>query len=500
MKTDKLTAAALLLLIIISMSLSAQQAPQPFRDPKDPLLGAWQGTMQTKIGPLEVYFTIEKKDEGAYHAKVTLPAQKVREMPMQEVHYTPPDLVLDMSSFGIAFEGRMAEDSETISGRFKAGEDTMELVLRRSSGVPEMGRPQEPRKPYLYEEAEVRFFNREASIHLSGTLTLPSGPGPFPGVVLVSGSGPQDRDSTIAGHRPFLVWADALTSQGIAVLRFDDRGVGNSEGDFHLATTVDFASDSLAAWEFLRSQPRVDRRRIGFVGHSEGGIIVPMVAAKKQDVAFLVLLAGTGIRGDRLAVLQTEAVSRSRGAGPEAVRKESRMYESMFRVIEAKETAQAAEPELKRIIAETISGMSDSEKKELNVSGDSLLTEMKGILADYPWNRFFLGYDPATALGKVRCPVLALVGEKDTQVPADVNLAAIEQALKEAGNGRTEIKKLPGLNHMFQTAQTGHPREYSKIEETVSPDVLKMVEEWILKNASSRLPMSSNSPRSRDYR
>jgi pimeloyl-ACP methyl ester carboxylesterase len=472
----------LFILIFIAPALSAQHSPQPVQDPNDPLLGVWQGTMQTKIGPIEVYFTIEPKGSGAYLAKVTIPAQKVREMPMQEVRFAAPDVVLDMSSYGIVFEGRLAPDSASIGGQFKVGEDTMDLELHRSSGVPESGRPQEPKKPYPYEEIEVRFPNLEAGIHLAGTLTLPSGPGPFPAAALVSGSGPHDRDSTIAGHRPFLVWADSLTRRGVAVLRCDDRGVGKSEGDFHQATTADFASDAQAAWEFLKSQPRIDGHRIGFIGHSEGGIIAPMVAARNPEVAFLVLLAGTGIPGDRLAILQGEAVSRSRGAGPEAVRKETGMNERMFQVIINSETAQAAEADLKRIIAETLADMSDSERKELNVSEDSLLTDFKGILADYPWARFVLGYDPAIALRKVRCPVLALVGDKDTQVPADVNLAAIEQALQEAGNSRYEVKKLPGLNHLFQTAQTGHPREYARIEETISPQVLQMVGDWILQS------------------
>jgi hypothetical protein len=232
----------------------------------------------------------------------------------------------------------------------------------------------------------------------------------------------------------------------------------------------------------------VDGGRIGFLGHSEGGIIAPIAAARNPEVALLVLLAGTAIRGDRLAILQTEAISRSRGAGPEAIRKEALMNENMFRIIEARGTAREAEGDLKRIIAESLAGMSAFEKKELNLSEDSLLTDLKGTLADYPWNRFFLGYDPTTALRKIRCPVLALNGDKDTQVPADVNLAAIGQALKEAGNKSYEVRKLSGLNHLFQTAQTGHPREYARIEETVSPEVLKLVGDWILKNAS--LPAS----------
>jgi len=284
-------------------------------------------------------------------------------MPVQEVRFTPPALILDMSSFGIVFEGKMAADSGSIAGVFKVGPDAMDLILRRSAGVPEMGRPQDPKKPYPYEEVEVRFPNREAGIDLSGTLTIPAGPGPFPAAVLVSGSGPQDRDSTIAGHRPFLVWADTLTRRGIAVLRCDDRGVGKSEGDFHRATTVDFASDAQAAWEFLKSQSRIDGRKIGFIGHSEGGIIAPMVAARNPEVAFLVLLAGTGIPGDRLLMEQLEDAARSGGAGPEAVRKATLMNERLIRAIRSHENYQEAEAGFNRIIAESLAGMTDAEKK-----------------------------------------------------------------------------------------------------------------------------------------
>ena len=454
-------------------------------EPKDALRGVWQGTMQTKIGPLEVYFEIESAAATPYLAKLTIPAQKVRSMPVQEVRFTAPDLVLDMSSFGIVFEGKMAADAESIAGVFKAGPDAMDLILRRSAaGVPEMGRPQDPKKPYPYEEVEVRVPNREAGINLSGTLTIPAGPGPFPAVALVSGSGPQDRDSTIAGHRPFLVWADALTRRGIAVLRCDDRGAGKSEGDFHRATTADFASDAQAAWEFLKSQPRIDGRGIGFIGHSEGGLIAPMAAARNPEVAFLVLLAGTGIRGDRLLLMQLEDSALSRGAGPEAVRKEALMNERLLQAIKDHDNDQEAEADFKRTIAESLAGMTEAEKKELKASESSVLSDWKELAADYPWARFIASYDPATALRKVRCPVLALTGDKDTQVRADINLAEIERALKEAGNTRYEIKKLPGLNHLFQTAQTGHPREYAKIDETISPEVLKLVADWILGTVS----------------
>ena len=465
----------LILLILISGNVHSQQSA------KDALIGIWQGTMQTRIGSLEVFFTVESKEGNGYIAKADIPAQQVRSMPVTTVRFAAPDLILDLSSFGIVFEGKVNPDFSSITGQFKIGEESMTLVLHRSAGVPDMRRPQDPQKPYPYEEIEVRVPNAQAGISLGGTLTIPSGAGPLPAVILISGSGPNDRDENMAGHRPFLVIADALTRRGIAVLRCDDRGVGGSDGDFHRATTVDFASDAQAAWEFLARQPRIDGKKVGLLGHSEGGLIGPIAAAGNPNVAFVVMLAGTGILGERMALIQVEAVSRSRGAGEAAIGKERRFYEGMLQVIKTQGNARAAEAAIRRLIAEALAGMSEAEKKELNVSEKSLIQDMIGYLADYPWNRFIMSYDPAAALRKVRCPVLALNGDKDTQVPADIHLAAIEQALRDAGNTRSEVRKVPGLNHMFQTAKTGHPREYRDIEETISPAVLQLVGDWILK-------------------
>jgi hypothetical protein len=390
-------------------------------------------------------------------------------------------LVLDVSSFGLVFEGKASADFSTIQGRLKVGDEVLPLDLRRSSGVPEAARPQDPRKPYPFEEIEVEIPNHEAGLRLSGTLTMPPGPGPFPAAILISGSGPHDRNSTISGHRTFLVLADNLTRRGIAVLRYDDRGTARSQGDFHKSTTADFASDAQAAWKFLQNDTRIDGGKIGLIGHSEGGVIAPMVAAKNKDIAFLVLLAGTGIPGERLALIQAEEISRSRGAGEEAIRKQTRMNERLFEVFKARENPETAEAEMRRIITEALAGMSETEKKELNVDEPSLIQNMKGYLADYPWARYVLAFDPASALRETRCPVLTLNGDKDTQVTADINLAAIEKALQEGGNRRGEIRKLPGLNHLFQTAQTGHPREYGRLDETIAPAVLNLIGNWIQK-------------------
>jgi pimeloyl-ACP methyl ester carboxylesterase len=468
--------ALILFALVVVLSARAWTAQTP--------AGIWQGMVTGKPGTVQFFFTIEKKDTGAYMAKVDIPAQKARAIPVTEVRWTAPELFLDMSSFGITFQGRMADGGARIDGRLKIGDEDLPLFLTRTDAVPEQPRPQEPRKPYPYEVSDVTFRNPEAGIELSGTLTVPRGEGPFPAAVLISGSGPQDRDSTLAGHKPFLVLADALTRRGIAVLCYDDRGCGKSGGDFHKATTADFAGDARAAWDFLRRQPRIDARRVGLIGHSEGAMAAPMVAAKTPEVAFIVLLAGSGVSGERIFLTQQEAGARSQGAGEEAVRKQNLFYRRFLEVARKQSDPRLAEEEMRPIIAEAASGMSDTEKKELRLSEESLIQDIKGYFADYPWCRFLLGYDPAVDLRRVHCPVLALNGDKDTQVLADLNVGEIERALKEGGNSRYEVRRLPGLNHLFQTAQTGHPREYGRIEETFSPTALKIIGDWILARAA----------------
>jgi pimeloyl-ACP methyl ester carboxylesterase len=469
---------AIILLAAVPALPSAQEGAE-----SDPLLGVWEGPVTGKPGTFQVYFSIERKDQGGYAAKMDIPVQHARNIPVTAVAWNPPALTLDLSSYGLMFEGRLNLDGTALEGLFKVGPENLPLTLKRASAVPEMRRPQDPKKPYPYSETEVTFRNAAAAIVLAGTLTVPPGPGPFPAAVLVSGSGPHDRDSTLAGHRPFLVLSDFLTRRGIAVLRYDDRGCGQSGGDFHKATTADFATDARAAWEFLRTQPRIDPRRVGIIGHSEGGLIAPAVASDDQDVAFIVLLAGTGVPGERLALKQIEDLARSRGAGEEAVRKEVGLYERIIAVMKDLEDPQAAEKEMNRIARQALAGMSEAERKALGESEVSLGQDIEGYLADYPWNRFFLFYDPAPALRRVRCPVLALNGGKDTQVSAAVNLPAIKEALKEGGNEKVEVEEVPGVNHLFQTAQTGHPREYGKIEETLAPVVLQRICDWVLRRA-----------------
>jgi pimeloyl-ACP methyl ester carboxylesterase len=329
----------------------------------------------------------------------------------------------------------------------------------------ELKRPQEPKPPFPYIAEEAGYDNGE--VHLAGTFTKPKGDGPFPAVLLITGSGQQNRDEEIMGHKPFWVLADYLTRRGIAVLRVDDRGIGGSTGIFRTSTTADFATDVTAGVTYLLSRGDVDKTHAGLIGHSEGAIIAPMVAAKMPQVAFIVMLAGTALPGDQIVAGQTYQANILAGATPEQAAK-AREFEAKLLAIDVSETDPAARE--KKMLA-----LADGE-----TAVQKTLREQMPALQS-PWYRYFLAYDPRPALTKVKCPVLALDGSKDTQVGAEQNIPLIQAALKEGGNHDVTVKIFPGVNHLFQDANTGAVAEYATIEQTISPAVLKTIGDWIEK-------------------
>jgi len=312
---------------------------------------------------------------------------------------------------------------------------------------------------------------------LAGTLTTPGGPGPFPAVLLITGSGAQDRDESILGHRPFWVLADHLSRHGIAVLRVDDRGMGGSTGDGQTATSADFARDVLQGIAFLKGKTGIDPKRIGLLGHSEGAVIAPLAASQSSDVAFLVLLAGTGVPGEEIVLRQLELISRANGESEEkiavAVSRQKRIFDALRTMKPAE-----AEAEIRKIVTLSLQDMRPEEIRAMG--GATLVTENGVQQVTSPWFRFFATFDPRTALRKLKKPpVLALNGEKDLQVAYQQNLPEIEKALREAGNRDVTTKSLPGLNHLFQPAATGSPAEYAQIEMTIAPSVLDLISDWI---------------------
>jgi len=446
--------------------------------------GIWQGELKVPGTVLRIVFKISKNPDGTLTATLDSPDQGATDIPVEEVIFKDNTLRLEVKSAGGVFEGKVSEDFLVIEGEWKQSGQTLPLTVKRVDKAVEILRPQVPKKPYLYIEQEVAYENKDAEITLAGTLTLPSGDAPSPVVLLISGSGPQDRNETIYNHRPFLVLADYLTRQGVAVLRVDDRGVGESTGDFSQATSEDFASDVLAGIEYLKTRKEINPEQIGLIGHSEGGIIAPMVAAKSSDIAFIILMAETGLTGEEILYLQGALIYRAMGVSEEDIIKNRQFNEKIFSVLKEEDDSENAEEKLRQMLMEDWEKMSDEKKEQIGDPEVFLEAQLQSLLS--PWYRFFLTYDPKPTLSKVKCPVLAINGEKDLQVPPKENLSAIEEALVAGGNKNFIVKELPGLNHLFQTAQTGVPSEYAKIEETISPIALKIIGDWISEQAKNK--------------
>lgn len=466
------------LIVVISFMLTQSVI---FAQTNTGLTGIWEGNLV--INPsveLPIVFRFEMNDEGGYECKMDSPSQSAKDIPTESVKLIDDSVFVDVKVVAGSYEGKINWDDSEITGKWSQGGQSFDLVFRKVEKATTVNRPQEPKEPFPYISEDVFFENKTDKIFLAGTLTYPNEGNNFPSAVLISGSGPQNRDEELLGHKPFLVLSDHLTRNGFAVLRFDDRGVAESEGDFSSATSEDFAKDVLAAVEYLKTRKEIDHTKIGLIGHSEGGIIAPMAANRNDEIAFIVLLAGTGLPGEEILHLQSRLISEAVGTPEEDIKRSLEFSSVIYDAIKRSGDFVVAEKRIKEHFWSEYMEMTEEEKQKI---GDpEIFLDMQVRVALTPWFKFFLTYDPAPALEKVKCPVLAIIGEKDLQVPPKENLPAIESALKRGGNNNYTVKELPGLNHLFQTAETASPLEYGKIEETMSPFALDTITEWLLKN------------------
>jgi pimeloyl-ACP methyl ester carboxylesterase len=447
----------------------------------DEIAGSWKGVLKVSGVELRIIFNISRKLDNELTATMDSPDQGASGIPMDMVSFEEGHLRLELKAAMASYDGDMSDDGSTIDGEWNQGGMVIPLELARTEAASPVRRPQEPRPPYPYRSVDVAYESTQSGILLAGTLTFPDSGGPFPAVLLISGSGGQDRDETLMlfNHRPFLVLADHLTRQGIAVLRVDDRGIGGSTGGDSDPTSEDFAADVLAGIEFLKGRKEIDPKHTGLAGHSEGGIIAPMVAVNSPDIAFIILMAGTGVTGEEILYAQSDLILKAEGVGEEQIALQRTTQERMFAVLKEEKDDKVAKEKIGKILTESIEQLSEEDKQAVGTDIEGHVeTQTESIVS--PWMRFFVTYDPKPALTRVTCPVLALIGEKDLQVPPRLNLPAIEEALKEGGNPDYTVKELPGLNHLFQTAETGTISEYGKIEETFSPAALELISSWIL--------------------
>lgn len=479
---------------IAAAQLLAQ--PTPSR-PTDPPAAAatskdqWKGSVSLPGGANLEFVAILSGGEGT----IDIPMQGVKGMALSEVSSSKEMVKFTLKPAGLPeanwarFEAKVEADGQTASGVLR--QSGMELPLKLSkvvgdaSKAVELKRPQEPKPPFPYASREVTYTNPADGTALAGTLTFPKAGGPFPAIVMITGSGAQDRDEALLGHKPFLVIGDHLTRNGFAVLRVDDRGVGGSSGSVNTSTSSDFAGDVLAGVEFLARQPEVDPRRIGLIGHSEGGLIAPMAASRSDRVAFIVLLAGTGVPGRDILRLQSELILKASGGTEEEAKSQIADQDVLVELVCSGADSDAIRAKVREIgerqLADAEASGDPKKREEAKTQRATLdaVVEAQAKQFASPWFRYFVMYDPRESLRATKCPVLALNGEKDLQVPVDQNLPEIERAVRAGGNTNVTVKELPGLNHLFQHCQTGSPAEYSQIEETIAPEVLDVMTSWL---------------------
>lgn len=455
-----------LILLLITSTVFAQD-----------ITGTWNGLLKFPGGQLPLALNITKAESG-YTATLDSPEQGAMGIPVATIVFENNNLVFGIPAGNIEYEGKL--ENNIFKGVFRQNGYDIPLELGRGAvKIEKAKRPQEPVQPYPYQSEDVTFKNDKAGITLAGTLTLPKKEGNFPAVVLISGSGSQNRDEEIMEHKPFLVLSDFLTRNGFAVLRFDDRGVGKSGGNPVNATTADLATDTEAAFNFLKTRKEINKKKIGLVGHSEGGMIAPMVANTNPDVAFIIMLAGPGIPGAEQLVLQNYLIGKADGIPEDELTRLGAINKQVYNVLTTETDIKAMKKNTADILNKEMrpfygsKGIPESEITQYINSQVEIMCS--------PWYIYFLKYNPAPAIEKLKCPVLALNGEKDLQVPPNANLDGIKRAAEKGGNKKVTTKKLAGLNHLLQECTTGAMMEYGTIEQTISPTALNEISAWLNK-------------------
>jgi hypothetical protein len=440
-----------------------------------PVEGLWQSALETHGMRLRLQLHVAHDTDGQLVGALDSLDQQVSGLPAIRMEFKEAAFRFEIPAVAGTFEGTLNAAKNKLIGTWSqtGAEEKIEFV--RSDQPLELRRPQTPSKPYPYREEDVSFSNAPAGVTLEGTLTIPKGAGPFPAALLIAGSGPNDRDESLASHRPFLVLANHLTRKGIAVLRYDKRGIGKSTGSVDKATTLDLASDAQAALACLKTRKEIDPAKIALIGHSEGAIIASLLASRTKDVAWVVLLAAPATFGEETLLNQSELIGKAADLTDEQLEASLNFDQAAYDLVRTEKDPAVLREKLTSLVRET----------GLGAAMPPVLLETQMRMMESPWFRFFLDYDPLPNLETLQVPVLALYGQKDLQVPAKANLPLLKQALQDAGNKDADVRELPDLNHLFQHAYSGTPAEYAAIEETFSPDVLHIISDWLLHHSAT---------------
>lgn len=470
--------AAVLAVICLSLTSFAQQKN---------IEGNWLGTLDAGV-KLRLVFHFTKATNGILSGTMDSPDQGVKGIACSSVILKGDSVLAEVAVIKGSFAGLVLNDS-TITGSWKQGPGAFALNMTKVNELPALNRPQTPKPPFNCNSEEVGYDNADKTVHLAGTFTYPKQGGPFPTAILITGSGQQDRDETLFEHKPFAVIADALTKLGFAVLRVDDRGVGKSTGEVANATSADFAKDVEAGLNYLRTRPEVDKNKMGLIGHSEGGLIAALVAAKNTSLFFVVMLAGPGTKGSVLLADQAEGILKSQGISTGAAQAYRSVYLQIINAAtNAKDTAAAFNTAWKNY-QDWKKISSQSQREQIGYTDDEVSSKIiHGLIAQLsqPWVKYFIQSDPANLIEQTQAKVLALNGEKDLQVPAKQNLAGIKAALQKSKSKTYLTKELAGLNHLFQTCKACTVAEYGQLEETFSPVALQELSTWLKTNVQAK--------------
>ncbi len=445
------------------------------------IVGNWKGIADVMGQKLKAAFHV-KKDNGQFNATFDSPDQGALGLECGKVSFINDSLFIEIKSIGGSYIGKWNKADE-ISGNLLQGAGKFPLALQRAADGDVSAKPQTPRPPFNYSIEEVEYENKEQQVHLGATLTKPNGNGKFPVVIMITGSGQQDRDESIGLHKPFWVIADFLTKQGIAVLRVDDRGRGKSTGNFHRSSSADFATDVMAGIDYLKSRPDIDKNHIGLMGHSEGGIIAPYVAARSKDIDFIVTLAGPIIGGKATNDFQNTLPMINHGIAKIAVDSFLSLHHALVDAAISIKNDSVFKQEIKSRYLGWKSFQSETTLQTLIKGKDEQV--IKSFQKSYgdlrnPWWQFFLSYDPSVDVQKLNCSVLVLNGEKDAQVESKTNLALFEKSLKKSGNKKYKIIEVPSVNHLFQHCkECGSIQEYLALDETFDTATLAVIANWI---------------------
>lgn len=439
-----------------------------------PAKSTWQGNLSG------IRVLLKLSTDSATKLKTAVfdsPNQGATGISVSELKITADSLIASSDVMKGVFKGAFNSTYTSLRGTWSQRGVSVPLEL----SILSTKRPQTPVAPFPYTAKTGTYYNKDKSIRYGYTLTLPGVDKDYPAVILISGSGQQDRDETIFDHKPFLVIADYLTRNGIAVLRVDDRGIGQTTGDVTNATSSDFAKDVMVGIDYLKTQTGIDSKRIGLIGHSEGGLIAPIVASESKDVAFIVSMAGLGIKGSELMIRQVTDSYKKVGIDEDGLKRIADLRSQMFLLSEQHSDINNFKSAFKLFMTDWISKQPETFLLKTGYKGPSAekIIDMQATSIFSPWMRYLAKYDPATTLTKVTIPVLAINGSQDSQVISKDNLEGFRKYLKQAGNKNFKVMEFPGLNHLFQHASTGDVGEYAAIEETISVEVLKVITEWI---------------------